>query len=134
GSGNDTLSGGAGNDVLYGAAGNDILTGGTGADYFVFAYPSGDGVDKITDFKPVDDTIVLASDTFNFSEGTLSEDNFHVGKSAADENDHIIYDRSTGSIYYDADGNGAEAQVLIAQVTKGTVLTANDFLFVDLFE
>ncbi len=39
----------------------------------------------------------------------------------------IIYDAATGRIYYDADGSGAGAQVLFAQVTAGLALTNADF-------
>jgi Ca2+-binding RTX toxin-like protein len=53
--GADTLVGGAGGDNLTGAGGNDSLVGGAGTDVFVF--DSGSGVDQITDFAPVDDTI-----------------------------------------------------------------------------
>ncbi|MCC6779372.1 MAG: M10 family metallopeptidase C-terminal domain-containing protein [Hyphomicrobiales bacterium] len=64
--GNDTLNGGggddqfaanAGNDLLTGGTGNDLLTGGAGNDTFVFNL--GDGLDTITDFDPVNDTLDL---------------------------------------------------------------------------
>ncbi len=50
--------------------------------------------------------------------------------SALDADDRIIYDSATGRIYYDADGSGAGAQVLFAQVTAGLALTNADFLIV----
>jgi hypothetical protein len=37
---------------------------------------------------------------------------------------------ATGRIYYDADGNGAGAQVLFAQVNAGLALTNADFLII----
>jgi len=66
GSGNDTiagnsfdnhLSGGHGNDTIEGWEGNDTLIGGYGKDTFYFAL--GWGKDKITDFDPQNDKIVL---------------------------------------------------------------------------
>lgn len=56
--GNDRLNGGAGNDTLIGGAGNDTLFGGVGADSFVF-HPSG-GVDRILDFRPGTDRLLIA--------------------------------------------------------------------------
>jgi len=55
--GNDLLYGGNGDDTLRGGLGNDTLTGGNGGDVFVFA--SGEGTDRITDFKLSNDKIGL---------------------------------------------------------------------------
>jgi Ca2+-binding RTX toxin-like protein len=57
--GSDTLIGNAGNDLLDGGTGNDTLTGGVGLDSFVFANRA--NTDNITDFAPVNDTIVLSN-------------------------------------------------------------------------
>lgn len=51
------LDGREGNDVLEGRAGNDTLIGGTGADAFVLR--RGDGFDRIEDFTPGEDRLVL---------------------------------------------------------------------------
>jgi Ca2+-binding RTX toxin-like protein len=58
--GADTINGGGGADTITGATGNDSLTGGIGAD--VFAYKPGDGYDVITDFKPGEDRLSIATD------------------------------------------------------------------------
>lgn len=55
----DTLEGGAGADTLSGDRGDDLLVGGAGADRFVFA--PGQGKDRILDFDPDEDRIVLAA-------------------------------------------------------------------------
>ncbi len=89
-------------------------------------------VDSITDFSVVDDTIALDQTIFSAlpASGTLSASAFRAGTAAADADDRIIYDNATGRIYYDADGNGAGAQVLFAQVAAGLALTNADFLIV----
>jgi len=89
-------------------------------------------VDRIIDFAVVDDTIALDQTIFTAltAIGTLSAAAFRAGTAAADSSDRIIYDAATGRIYYDADGNGAGAQVLFAQVTAGLALTNADFLII----
>jgi Ca2+-binding RTX toxin-like protein len=53
--GNDHLFGGAGDDVLTGGRGHDRMHGGSGNDTFVFK--SGDGWDRIADFRSGSDKI-----------------------------------------------------------------------------
>ncbi len=54
---------------------------------------------------------------------------FHIGKHAADNNDYIIYDKHSGALYYDQDGNGSTyAQVQFAQLDKGLHLHHSDFM------
>ena len=65
GTGRDILNGGSGSDYLSGGADNDQLTGGSGKDYFVFdTRPSRTNIDRIVDFRPVDDTIMLDNQVF----------------------------------------------------------------------
>ena len=49
------------------------------------------------------------------------------GAHAAQTDDRIIYDPSTGNLFFDPDGTGAEAQVLFATVSTGLKITAADF-------
>lgn len=60
-SGDDHIFGNAGTDRIWGGAGNDMLTGGAGRDIFVFTA----GQDRITDFNPVVDTILLDTDLWS---------------------------------------------------------------------
>jgi len=53
-----------------------------------------------------------------------------IGSAAADADDRIVYNQATGQIFFDADGNGAGAQVLFATVNAGTVLSASDFVVI----
>lgn len=139
-SGNDILRGDGGNDILNGAGGNDTLTGGTGADTLTggigndsFVFNSAlNNVDTITDFQAsATDSIVVDNDiftAFGATTGTLNVLNFaaNAGGNAADANDFILYDTDTGNLYYDADGNGAGAKILFAQLTLAGVTGSVD--------
>ncbi|WP_225026968.1 sialate O-acetylesterase [Xinfangfangia pollutisoli] len=129
GQGADTIWGDAGNDLLYGNEGNDLLYGGTGADSFVFNSALGAGnVDRIADFRPVDDSIRLEDAVFAaLPQGGLSARAFGLGAVATNAAQRILYDAATGRIFYDSDGAGGAAAVLFATVTPGTALTAADF-------
>ncbi len=65
GEGEDTLDGGAGNDELIGGAGNDTLTGGAGNDCFSFGLDT--GLDTVSDFDPMGDTLYVVGTTVNLS-------------------------------------------------------------------
>ncbi|MEP7302233.1 MAG: hypothetical protein ABI699_11945, partial [Caldimonas sp.] len=58
--------------------------------------------------------------------GALAASAFVLGSVAADASDRIVYDQATGNLYYDADGNGAGAQILFATLIPGTVVTVGD--------
>jgi alkaline phosphatase D len=134
GDGNDQLQGGDGNDVLSGDAGNDQLTGGPGNDSLLFAAPldAVTNVDEIIDYVVADDTILLENAVFTklTSTGALAADNFVIGSHAEDANDFIIYDQTTGELFYDADGSGADAQVKFATLSAGLAMTHSDFFVV----
>ncbi|MBA1154833.1 calcium-binding protein [Microvirga sp. Marseille-Q2068] len=133
GSGNDSLSGGSGRDSLNGGLGNDVLTGGSGADTFVFNTALGSSnVDTIRGYNSAADTIQLDSSIFAaLPKGALTEDAFHVGTAAADATDRIIYDNTTGALYYDADGTAtAFAPVQFAVMQGAQALTFADFFIV----
>jgi serralysin len=49
------------------------------------------------------------------------------GAVAHDANQHVIHDTSTGMLYYDADGNGAQQMIAFAQVVAGQTLAHSDF-------
>jgi Ca2+-binding RTX toxin-like protein len=131
GDGDDVLNGGAGVDTLNGGLGNDTLTGGAGNDAFIFNAALGAGnVDTITGFDANNsDKIHLDDAIFGAIGPALTIDEFvaNAGGNAVDANDFILYDTATGSLYYDADGNGAGAKVLFAQLTLGGVTGTVDF-------
>ncbi len=143
--GNDVLNGQAGNDILYGESGNDTLNGGVGldtlfggigADKFVFntTLNSVTNKDVIKDFNAKDDTILLENAIFKklTSTGTLKADFFKVttdGK-AKDSNDFIVYNKSNGQLFYDADGSGKGASVLFATLENKVNITNADFVVI----
>ncbi len=131
GLGNDRLSGGFGNDTLSGGGGKDMLTGGGGKDIFVFdtRLDKKTNLDKIVDFNHRDDTIHLAKSVFSkiSKKGVLSKSAFWIGDKAHDASDRIFYDKKTGALFYDQDGNGAKAAIQFAILPKKLSLAANDF-------
>ena len=132
--GADSLAGGAGNDILDGRGGNDSLTGGAGADAFVFdTAPATGNVDLVTDFVSATDKLDLDNAVFtalgangNFAAGDAR---FAAGAgftSGHDASDRIVYDTSTGNLYYDADGSGAGASQLVATIQGHPAVAATD--------
>ncbi|GAB6142417.1 hypothetical protein JCM14076_31460 [Methylosoma difficile] len=53
-----------------------------------------------------------------------------IGNKALDGNDYLIYNSSTGGLFYDADGNGAGAAVRIAIMGVNLALTNADFVVI----
>jgi len=131
GGGKDILDGRGGNDNLIGGTGNDTLTGGTGQDTFYFTSKS-DGIDRITDFSVVDDVINVLKGGFEagLSGGTLLASQFVTGSSATNSSQRFIYNRSTGGLYFDADGSGAAGKIQLASLSSGLSLTNNDIFVV----
>jgi Ca2+-binding RTX toxin-like protein len=137
--GRDSLDGGAGNDTLYGGTQNDSLTGGAGADVFAFdVAPSSDHYDTITDFASGSDRIQLDGNVFaaigmsgSFSAG---DERFKiaVGGNGTDPTDRIIYDPSSGHLFYDFDGSGTGvARIFASFWPNHPTVSASDFVVVN---
>ena len=130
----DALDGGAGDDTLNGARGSDMLTGGLGADRFVFdvALNKKAKADAVTDFAPVDDTIVLDKEVFSAlgKKGVLKAKFFHEGKKAHDGNDRVIYDAQSGKVTFDRNGDDKGGTTKFAVLGAGLDLSSADFLVV----
>jgi Ca2+-binding RTX toxin-like protein len=125
--GNDSISGGGGNDNLDGGYGNDTLTGGGGNDWFTFdtltSIPHQPNIDTITDFHPGEDLIRLGHLVYEmaFADSTLLNPDllmhghlpaafFRSGPHAtagSSGTQYIIYNTTTGNLYYDPSGNGS---------------------------
>jgi Ca2+-binding RTX toxin-like protein len=133
--GNDTLRGGDGNDRLVGRFGDDSLTGGAGRDSFVFLDgPPFGGVDRITDFVRGSDELLFENAAFTALGASgawaAGDGRFRSGAgitTGQDSTDRLIYNKSTGSLYYDADGSGSGGSVLVATFAGNPALAATDF-------
>jgi Ca2+-binding RTX toxin-like protein len=126
------------NDTINGAGGNDTLTGNSGADRFLFDQaPGAANADTITDFEINLDDLVLDLEAMPAlgSPGPFAagDDRFHAAPGAAggaDAEDRVIYNMSTGEVFYDADGNGSGMAQLIATLQGAPALSATDIVVV----
>lgn len=138
-------------DVFVGNGGNDTLTGGGGKDTFVFGKVYEEvvtgssttvqtytntalnltGVDTITDFSRGNDKIELHLDQYSQLAG-FSSSMLRVNSTgtAQDSNDYLVYNTTTKTLSYDADGSGSGAKVDIAILTGVNTLSTSDFVIV----
>jgi Ca2+-binding RTX toxin-like protein len=148
GEGRDRIFGGNGNDRISGGLGRDILrgdeAGGSGKDLFIFdtgkAFDVNTiGVDRIMDFKRGEDKIVLDRTTFTQLSNRLFGNRVSfssVGniRQAESSSSLITYVRSTGSLFYNENGNrdGFGSGGIFASIRKpGSAngnLSSSDFM------
>ena len=133
GPGDDTINGLAGNDVLVSGMGNDLVTGGAGSDVFFFwGDPDSGNVDQITDFAGGADKLRFNSGFFTDigPSGNFAASDARFWSSAAgtahDADDRVIYNTSTGQLFFDADGSGPGASLLLATLQGAPSLVAGD--------
>jgi len=116
GSGNDYVFGQQGNDNIYGGAGNDVLNGAGGDDVFWFdtALNAATNNDVIQDFSNGggngNDTIRLDDAIFVGlvnAGGVLSSAQLSTTGVATASTAQVIYNASTGALYFDQDGTGS---------------------------
>lgn len=123
------LTGNSMANTLNGKAGNDTLTGGLGNDIFRFDTDLSSNTDTIQDFVVGQDRISLENSIFKgLAVGKLKEANFASGSVPVDANDYIIYDATTGNLYYDADGNGGGTTQHFATLVGMPALTVASFI------
>ncbi len=132
-----TLTGQAGADTLWGAGGIDTLWGGSGADRFIFRETGSANADLVRDWASGSDKVALDDAAMsalgasgNFSAGDAR---FAAGAgftSGRDASDRVVYNTSTGSLYYDADGSGAGAAQLIATFSGNPAVAATDIVVI----
>jgi Ca2+-binding RTX toxin-like protein len=151
GAGKDNISGGGGVDTINGGEGNDTLRGGAGKDIFEFGpldystfdgffYNTVMGTDTIRDFTAggVD---VFHIRTSMGTRGNPDDAHFHRVAAATDTaalamvqgDDEIIYNETTGSIFFDFDFNINPSNTTsfhFATVAAGTDLKNTDFVIV----
>jgi Ca2+-binding RTX toxin-like protein len=136
GIGNDTLRGQNGSDTLTGGHGIDVLTGGAQSDFFVFNAPLNlANRDVITDFANAagnNDTFRLENAVMTKlgAAGALKSAFFFAGAAAHDADDHLIYNRTSGALSYDSNGNLAGGVTLLATLSTKPLLTVADFVVI----
>ena len=131
-SADNRIDGREGNDLIDGGLGADVLTGGLGADLFSFtSVPAAGNVDTIVDFQTGVDRIALDDSAYaGLAPGALPAEAFRIGSAAADADDRILYDPTTGNLLFDADGVGGVDAVLFAVVQTDLTVTASDFVVI----
>jgi Ca2+-binding RTX toxin-like protein len=126
------LIGGSGNDTLIGGDGVDTLTGNGGADHFRFNATSEAG-DHITDFAHGTDVIDLLHNVFGGSSGAITSSDLIQVTDAQNPatidmgSAHFAYQQSTGELFYDANGGGADAsRMVLAILDNHAAIAATD--------
>ncbi len=152
GNGNtQTFIGTTQDDRFVSNGGHDTLTGGSGSDTFVFGkiwtqtvtgdddevqwYENvgvdltNDDTDTITDFASGVDKIELNTDQFASLVG-FNAGNLVIGTGPLDADDYLVFNTSTNTLQYYADGNGGSAAIDIAILTGVSSITAADIVVV----
>lgn len=156
GKGVDTLFGGSGDDFMFGGAGNDTLIMGNKGDTNVLLGGEDDnafwalrkdiaagthnligdfftGYDKLffntktaTDFGSMSTPFTGLGTAGRFG---VNDARFYAAEGAVkghDASDRIVYNQETGDLYYDVDGSGKIAAILVATVGLDSTVKATD--------
>ncbi|MFM7086851.1 MAG: M10 family metallopeptidase [Cyanobium sp.] len=122
GSGADTIIGNQAANTLSGGLGRDRLTGGLGADRFLFdTAPSKANLDKVNDFSPGQDALLLDARRFPGLSGSragqpLAAELYRIGSAPLDRDDLILYNPSTNLLSYAPEGSASRTLLPIAQM------------------
>ena len=141
GAGDDYITGSDAGNTFNSSEGDDTYFAGNGTDTFVFntsVTDNANGVDLIVNFASGVDTFSLSlADFAGLGSGVLDGANFVSDalvddEGLADDHAYIMYDTTTGALYYDATGSATlNDAVQFAQLGLGTgshpTLTATDF-------
>lgn len=154
GDGNDTLIGGEGSDLLMGGAGADTIFAGSGSDLQIgglgadrlrgldgtqdhFGWMSAaEGGDIISDFISGEDKLVIYADGFGggLVAGQAAPDllvlNTTGASTASAGTGQFVYETDARVLWWDADGAGAGAGVVIAGFTGKPTVALGDFMIV----
>lgn len=125
----DVLIGNDNANTINGIGGANTLTGLGGADTFVMNSWDWWG-SSITDFQHGIDKIVVdlhSTPITGISAGPLESSRFTTGDPTTNQWT-FLYDRSSGVVSFDTDGNGPAGEVTMATLTNHPVLSASDFL------
>ncbi len=134
---NLNITGNGGKNVITGNLGKNTLTGGLDDDTFVFNTKlSSTKADRITDFTRVDDVMHLentGTGLFNgLANGVLAASRFKANATgtATDSDDRIIYNKTTGDLFFDKNGSGAGGAIKFATLSDKPTITAADFFVI----
>ncbi len=121
--GDDTIMAGKGDDTIIGGNGADEILTGTGDDRIRYLTPA-EGGDRILDYRGNHDGIEVSAAGFGgglvagmnlVAEGRYVENAGGVA-TAAPGIGQFVFDPGTNALFWDADGTGAGAAVLIAEL------------------
>ncbi len=143
GNGDNLISVGAGNDEVYTGEGDDRVNLGSGdnrvntsggADTIVFDTALSDiGSNTIVGFESGFDTLELDFSIFGAGlatggadTGTLDISRFIAGTSFTDTTQRFLFDTSSRTLFFDADGSGAGASIELAKLESGGTITVTD--------
>src|SRR6266480_1317176 len=136
----NSIVGNSNANIISGGGGKDWLTGGLGADTFVLGPANAANTVTITDFAAEDKFGITASD-YGLSQGSGLVDN-GSGALVLDPtwfatvtgtqgtvagHGQFLYNTTTRSVMWDADGSGAATGIALATLQTGAVVTASNF-------
>jgi hypothetical protein len=136
----NSIVGNSNANIISGGGGKDTLTGGLGADTFALGPANAANTVTITDFAAEDKFGITASD-YGLSQGSGLVDN-GSGALVLDPtwfatvtgtqgtvagHGQFLYNTTTGSLMWDADGSGAVTGIALAKLQTGAVVTAGNF-------
>src|SRR2546428_4087755 len=137
GAGNDTISGNGGVDWVEGGAGNDEVRGGPGQDSIAFHEYQAQNADLLTDFDAGWDNLQFDARGFygigptgRFAPG---DPRFYSAPGATqghDADDRLVYDTSTGNLYFDPDGSGGSISYIFCPISSGPPPSSTESLVV----
>ncbi|MBB1248376.1 calcium-binding protein [Rhizobium sp. G21] len=140
GSGVDVIDGGADRDMIGGGRGDDVLTGGSGSDVFIFH--TGDGVDRITDFRQGQDLIALGGEilrqlpdthqgAYDIAAALITVDHegdLTITGGQLNSTRQLIFDVDTRILSFDADGAAGPGEAVdLMHLESVARLQASDF-------
>jgi subtilisin family serine protease/subtilisin-like proprotein convertase family protein/ribosomal protein L28 len=126
--GNDILIGSSSSEVLVGGVGNDTITSGAGFDVIAYSLAS-EGQDTITDFNVFQDTLQVSAAGFGgglIAGESIAAAQFVLGTVATTASHRFIFNKPTGQLFFDVDGNGSSVQTLLATLTPNLNLTEDN--------
>jgi len=136
----NSIVGNSNANIISGGGGKDTLTGGSSADTFVLGPANAANTVNITDFATEDKFGITASD-YGLSQGNGLVDN-GSGTLVLDPawfatvtgiqgtvagHGQFLYNTTTRSVMWDADGSGAVAGIALATLQTGAVVDAGNF-------